>query len=149
VENLKRRNHYFWPRLDIVIAQHHWPTWGQVRVIAFLASQRDMFKYIHDQTLRLANEGYTTVEIAEMVTLPDSLGQQWFNRGYYGSVNHDVKAVYQRYLGWYDSNPAHLYPLPPTESAKLYVEYMGGADAVIQKKRRNHLPTVSTDGSRR
>ena len=83
----------FGPRLDIVIAQHHWPTWGQARVIAFLASQRDMFKYINDQTLRLANEGYTPTEIAEMVTLPDSLGQQWYNRGYYGSVNHDVKAV--------------------------------------------------------
>jgi alkyl sulfatase BDS1-like metallo-beta-lactamase superfamily hydrolase len=127
----------FGPRLDIVIAQHHWPMWGQARVIAFLASQRDMFKYIHDQTLRLANEGYTPVEIAEMVTLPDSLGQKWFNRGYYGSVNHDVKAVYQRYLGWYDSNPAHLYPLPPTESAKLYVEYMGGPDAVIQKAKKS------------
>jgi alkyl sulfatase BDS1-like metallo-beta-lactamase superfamily hydrolase len=84
---------------DIVFAQHHWPTWGQQRVVTFLEHQRDMYKYLHDQTLRLANHGYTMLEIAEMLEIPDALGKQWYNRGYYGSVSHDIKAVYNLYLG--------------------------------------------------
>lgn len=100
-------------RTDVVIAQHHWPKWGQEQVIAFLKAQRDMYKYIHDQTLRLMNHGYTSTEIAEMLEPPAALDQQWFLRGYYGTVSHNVKAVYQQYLGWYDANPANLHPLPP------------------------------------
>ena len=120
-------------QVQVVIAQHHWPTWDNKRIVPYLQNQRDMFKYLHDQTLNLANKGYTSVEIAEQIRLPDGIGNQWYNRGYYGSVNHDAKAVYQRYLGWYDSNPAHLYRLPPTDAAKRYIDMMGGADAAVTK----------------
>jgi len=119
-------------KLDIVIAQHHWPTFGRERSVQFMADQRDMFKYLHDQTLNLANKGYNATEIAEQLQLPASIGNKWYNRGYYGSVNHNAKAVYQRYLGWYDSNPANLHPLPPEEVGKKYVEAMGGADNVLK-----------------
>jgi len=124
-------------KTDIMVAHHHWPTWGQQNVIALLKKERDLYKYIHDQTLRLANQGYTMLEISEMVKPPASLSTQWYNRGYYGSVNHDVKAVYQKYLGWYDSNPANLHPLPPVEASKKYVEYMGGSEAVLAKARQS------------
>lgn len=124
-------------KADAVIAQHHWPKWDRERVVGFLQNQCDLFKYIHDQTLNLANKGYTMVEIAEVLKLPDGIGKKWENRGYYGSVNHDAKAVYQRYLGWYDSNPAHLYRLPPIEAAKRYVEYMGGPESVIAKAKQS------------
>ena len=120
-------------QVEVVIAQHHWPMWGQQRIVSFIADQRDMFKYIHDQSLNLANKGFTMTEIAEQLQMPDSTGKQWHNRGYYGSVNHDAKAIYQRYLGWYDSNPANLHPLPPVDAGKKYVEFMGGADAIITK----------------
>jgi len=122
---------------EVLFASHHWPTWGNQEVHAFLASQRDLYRYIHDETLRLANHGYVMDEIAEMVELPDAIGHRFANRGYYGSVNHDVKAQYQLYLGWFDGNPAHLHPLPPAESAVKWVEYMGGADAVLARARRD------------
>ncbi len=122
-------------RTEVLIAQHHWPRWGHDRAIKFLKDQRDMYKYIHDQTLRLANEGYTMGEIGPMLQLPPSLARHWYARDYYGTVNHDAKAVYQKYLGWYDMNPANLNPLPPEDSAKKYVEYMGGASAIIAKAR--------------
>src|SRR5471030_2846354 len=125
-------------RTDVVIAQHHWPTWGQQKIVGYMADQRDMFKYLHDQSLRLANSGYTMTEIAEQIQLPDGIGKKWYNRGYYGSVNHDSKAVYQRYLGWYDSNQANLHPLPPAEAAKKYVEYMGGSDKIMKLARADY-----------
>lgn len=121
--------------LELVFGSHHWPRIGREAAIDFLAKQRDLYKYIHDQTLRLANQGYGPVEIAEMLELPEALSQEWFNRGFYGSVSHDVKATYQLYLGWYDANPANLNPLPPAASAVKYVEYMGGADAVLERAR--------------
>ena len=120
-------------KTDVVIAQHHWPKWGNKEINTYLEKQRDAYKYIHDQTLNLANKGYTMNEIAEMIKLPDVLEQEWSLRGYYGSVNHDAKAVYQRYLGWYDSNPANLNPLPPEEASKKYVEVMGGSKSIIKK----------------
>jgi alkyl sulfatase BDS1-like metallo-beta-lactamase superfamily hydrolase len=123
----------FGERSDVVLAQHHWPTWGRERVRTFLARQRDLYKFLHDQTLRLANAGYTANEIAERLQLPESLQQEWSAHGLYGSVSHDVKAVYQRYLGWYDANPAHLNPLPPVAGARKTVEYMGGAGAVLAR----------------
>lgn len=123
----------FGDRTDILISQHHWPTWGREKALSLMAEQRDMFKYLHDQSLRLANEGYTMTEIAEQLALPDGIGKKWFDRGYYGSANHNAKAIYQRYLGWYDSNPANLHPLPPTEESTRFVEFMGGADAVIAR----------------
>ena len=120
---------------DVVFGQHHWPTWGNDRVIGFLEDQRDAYKYIHDQTLRLANHGLTMTEIAEELRLPDELATRWCNRDYYGTLNHNVKAVYNLYLGWFDGNPAHLHPHTPTEAARRYVEMMGGSDEVVTKAR--------------
>lgn len=123
--------------VEIVIAQHQWPTWGNQKIISYLSNQRDMFKFIHDQTLNLVNKGLTMNEIAETLTLPPGLANEWYNRGYYGSVSHNAKAVYQRYIGWYDSNPADLNPLPPSEAAKKYVEFMGGENQVLEKARKS------------
>ena len=120
---------------DVVFGQHAWPKWGSTNIVNFLSKQRDLYKYIHDQTLHMMNQGYTMTEIANSLKLPKSLSDEWYNRGYYGSVSHNAKAVFQRYLGWYDSNPAHLNQLPPVEVGKLYVEFMGGEDAVIHKAR--------------
>jgi alkyl sulfatase BDS1-like metallo-beta-lactamase superfamily hydrolase len=117
--------------LEVVFASHHWPTWGRERSVEFLAMQRDMYAYLHDQTLRLMNLGYVGAEIAEMLEMPPALAEQWHTHGYYGSVSHNVKAVYQRYLGWYDGNPAHLWPHPPVAAAERYVSAMGGADAAV------------------
>ena len=119
--------------VEVVFASHHWPIWGNEQVVDYLKKQRDLYKYIHDQTLHLANQGYTMVEIAEMLELPDSLAEEWYNRGYYGSLNHNVKAVYQYYLGWFDGNPAHLYSLPPEQIGAKYIEYMGGPRAAIER----------------
>ncbi|CAB4994394.1 unannotated protein [freshwater metagenome] len=123
----------FLDRSDVAFASHHWPRWGQADMLAFLSGQRDIYRYLHDQTMRLANHGHTANEIAEMLTLPDAIADEWFNRDYYGTVSHNVKAVYQRYLGWFDANPAHLHELPQVDSAKKFVEYMGGADAVLER----------------
>lgn len=117
---------------EIFFASHHWPVWGKERVRDFMEKQRDLYKYMHDQTLRLANSGYTPREIAEQIVLPESLDKEFYNRGYYGTLSHNSKAVYQNYLGWYDGNPANLNPLPPEDSAKYYVEYMGGADNILE-----------------
>jgi len=118
---------------EVVFGSHHWPVWGNARVRDYLAKQRDVYKYLHDQTLRLANAGATPREIAEQLALPKSLATVFADRGYYGTVRHDAKAVYQYYFGWYDGNPANLDPLPPVEAAKRYVEAMGGAAAVREK----------------
>lgn len=124
--------------VDVLFAQHHWPMWNDKpdRILNFLKKQRDLYKYIHDQSLRLLNHGRTMVELAEMLALPKSLSSEWYNRGYYGTVNHDSKAVYQRYIGWYDANPATLHSLPPVEASRKYVEYMGGARAVLDRARK-------------
>lgn len=119
-------------KVQVVFAQHHWPKWGNENIVPYMEKQRDQFKYLHDQSLRLMNQGYTMVEVAEAIDVPDPVSHEWYNRGYYGSVNHDSKAVYQKYLGWYNSNPADLHPLVPVEAAKKYVQYMGGADAVMK-----------------
>ncbi|CAN5378390.1 alkyl sulfatase dimerization domain-containing protein [soil metagenome] len=124
-------------KTDAVIAQHHWPMWGNERIVAFLKKQRDLYKFIHDQTVRLLNHGLTPTEIAEQLKLPPSLANEWSARGYYGTLSHNAKAVYQFYLGWYDGNPADLNPLPRAEEAKKQVEYMGGADAVIKRARED------------
>jgi len=121
------------PEADVVFASHHWPIWGNERVQQYLGSQRDVYKYLHDETLRLANHGLTPIEIAEQLELPDSLAKVFANRGYYGTVNHNVKAIYQLYFGWFDANPANLHPLPPEQAAVKYLEFMGGADAVVEK----------------
>jgi alkyl sulfatase BDS1-like metallo-beta-lactamase superfamily hydrolase len=121
------------PDQEVVFASHHWPVFGNARALAYLAQQRDVYKYIHDQTLRLANEGLGPQEIAEQLELPSTLRTVFANRDYYGTVRHDAKAVYQNYFGWYDGNPANLDPLPPVDAARKYVEAMGGAAAVLQR----------------
>ena len=123
----------FGGKTDVVFASHHWPTWGQQQIRTFLTQQRDLYAYLHDQTLRLLNQGYTGIEIAELIELPPELEQAWNTRGYYGSVSHNVKAIYQHYMGWFDGNPAHLWELPPVEAAKMHVDYMGGAGAIMAK----------------
>jgi len=123
----------FGDRAEALIGQHHWPVWGTGAIKTYLAKQRDLYKYVHDQTLRLINHGHTPNEIAEILTLPDGLAHQWYARGYYGTVRHNAKAVYQKYLGWYDGNPAHLDPLPPSDAARKYVDYFGGFDAALAK----------------
>ena len=127
----------FATKSDVVFAQHHWPVWGNSRLLDYLAKQRDTYKYLHDQTLRLINHGYRSAEIAERLALPKGLEKEWHVRGYYGTFSHNAKAIYQRYLGWYDANPANLNPLPPAERAKKYVAYMGGAEAAIAKARED------------
>lgn len=124
-------------KAEVLFSSHHWPTWGHDEIITLMQAQRDAYKYMHDQTLRLANQGYTMTEIAEMVSLPPYLQTVWADRGYYGTVNHDVKAVYQRYLGWFDANPSHLNLLPPVDAAVKTVAYMGGAEAILEKAKKD------------
>ncbi|MFG3441000.1 alkyl/aryl-sulfatase [Nonomuraea sp. NPDC047897] len=118
-------------RADVAFASHHWPTWGADTVTRFLAQQRDLYAYLHDQTVRLMNKGLTGPEIAETLRLPPRLERAWHARGFHGSLSHNVKAVYQRYLGWFDGNPAHLWEHPPRGSAIRYVDCLGGGAAVV------------------
>ncbi len=118
---------------DVLFNMHHWPVWGEDKVVGHLKIQRDMYRYINDETLRLANHGYTMVEIAEMFEMPKAIASHFSNRGYYGSVNHNVKATYVLYLGWFIGNPATLHVLTPVEASKRYVDMMGGVDAVVSK----------------
>jgi alkyl sulfatase BDS1-like metallo-beta-lactamase superfamily hydrolase len=117
----------------VAFASHHWPVWGTGNVVRFLAEQRDLYAYLHDQTLRLLNTGLTGVEIAEDFTLPPTLDAAWHARGYYGSVSHNVKAIYQRYLGWFDGHPSSLWAHPPQAAATRYVDVIGGQQAVRDK----------------
>ncbi len=125
-------------KAEIIFAQHHWPTWGNGNVKELLSKQRDLYRYINDQTLHMVNQGMTMREIAEAFKLPDSLAKFWANRGYYGSVYHDVAATYVLYLGWFDGNPSTLHELPPAEASKKYVEFMGGAEAVLEKAKKSY-----------
>lgn len=120
---------------QVVIDQHTWPVWDNERVRAYLANHRDLYKYVHDQTIRMMNQGLGPTEIAEALTMPPGLENDWSVRGYYGTLSHDSKAVYQRYVGWYDGNPATLNRLPRVEEAQKYLEYMGGSAAVIARAR--------------
>ena len=122
----------FTDRTDVVFASHHWPTWGRERIVEYLSLQRDLYAYLHDQTLRQLNQGFTGIEIAENFAMPPALERAWHTHGYYGSVNHNVKAVYQRYMGWFDGNPARLWPHPPEQAGPRYVAAMGGIDRVVE-----------------
>jgi len=122
----------FSDRTDVVFASHHWPTWGQEQIVEFLSLQRDLYAYLHDQTLRQLNQGFTGIEIAETFQMPPALQKAWHTHGYYGSVSHNVKAVYQRYMGWFDGNPARLWAHPPEALAPRYVDAMGGIDNVVE-----------------
>lgn len=127
----------FGSETQLVFASHHWPRWGNEDVRQFLVLQRDLYKWMHDQTLRFANHGMTPQEIAEHLGLPPEFQAQMHTRGFYGDLVHNVKAVFQRYLSWYDGNPSRLFSLPPVEAAKRYVEFMGGADVVVAKARQS------------
>ncbi len=124
--------------VQVSFGSHHWPTWGSKTIVSYWEKQRDTYRFIHDQTLRLANQGYTPNEIAEMITLPDALGKEFYNRDYYGTVSHNVKAQYQLYFGWFDGNPSNLHPLPPAEAGIKYVEFMGGANNLISKAKESY-----------
>jgi alkyl sulfatase BDS1-like metallo-beta-lactamase superfamily hydrolase len=125
----------FADRTDVAFASHHWPTWGQERIVEFLGLQRDLYSYLHDQTLRQLNQGYTGIEIAENFAMPPALERAWHTHGYYGSVSHNVKAVYQRYMGWFDGNPGRLWQHPPEAAAQRYVAAIGGIDRVVDLAR--------------
>ncbi len=122
----------FGDRTDVVFASHHWPTWGADRIVEYLGLQRDLYAYLHDQTLRQLNQGYTGIEIAENFAMPPALEKAWHTHGYYGSVSHNVKAVYQRYMGWFDGNPARLWAHPPEALGPRYVAAIGGPDRVVE-----------------
>jgi alkyl sulfatase BDS1-like metallo-beta-lactamase superfamily hydrolase len=119
----------------VAFASHHWPTWGTGNVLRLMTQQRDLYAYLHDQTVRLMNRGYVGSEIAEMIEMPPGLEAAWHTHGYYGSVSHNVKGIYQRYLGWYDGNPAHLWQHPPEAAAARYVQVIGGVAATVAKAR--------------
>jgi alkyl sulfatase BDS1-like metallo-beta-lactamase superfamily hydrolase len=122
---------------EVLFSGHHWACWGAERVVDLLEKQRDLYSYLHDQTLRLLNKGLTGPEIAEAIELPPSLASEWHCREFYGSISHNVKAIYQRYMGWFDGNPAHLWEHPPLERARRYVEFMGGAEALLARARES------------
>lgn len=128
----------FAAKSDVYFASHHWPIWGQGDIVTYMKQQRDTYKFIHDQTLGMANRGMTPLEIAEQLQLPSSLRKVFANRGYYGTVSHNAKAVYQSYFGWYDANPANLNPHTPTAAGERYVEFMGGADQLLEKAQQSY-----------
>ncbi|MGB7159720.1 MAG: alkyl sulfatase dimerization domain-containing protein [Tepidisphaeraceae bacterium] len=119
--------------MQVMFAPHHWPTWGNKECVVSIEKYRDVFKYIHDQSLHLANKGYTMLEIGEMVKLPPELASHWATRGYYGSVSHNARAVYNLYLGYFSGNAADLNPHTPADAAKRYVDAMGGASSILEK----------------
>jgi alkyl sulfatase BDS1-like metallo-beta-lactamase superfamily hydrolase len=125
--------HEYAPRSEIMIAQHHWPTWGRENIAKHLQNQRDFYKFAHDRSMYLANQGYNKEEISEMLSLPSSLAKEWTLQDYYGTLGSAGKAVFQFYLGWYDGNPAKLQQLSESKSAGRYVDYMGGSDAILKK----------------
>jgi alkyl sulfatase BDS1-like metallo-beta-lactamase superfamily hydrolase len=122
----------FVDRADVVFASHHWPTWGRDRIVEYLSLQRDLYAYLHDQTLRQLNQGHTGIEIAETFEMPPALHRAWHAHGYYGSVSHNVKAVYQRYMGWFDGNPGRLWQHPPEAAGPRYVDAIGGLDRLVE-----------------
>lgn len=135
---LNAANERWGAEAEVLYAPHHWPIWGHERVSDHLTKQSAAYKYINDQAIRLANSGYDMTEAAEMLALPAELQDEWSLRGYYGTMNHDVKSAVVKQFGWYNGNPATLYPLPRVEAARKYVAYMGGADAIIAKARADY-----------
>ena len=126
----------FCNKTDVVFQSHNWPHWGE-EIHEYLLNTAAIYKFIHDQTLHYMNQGYTSTEVAAMLTLPEKLEKVWYTRPYYGTLAHNAKAVYQKYLGWYDANPVNLNPLPPSDTAKKLVEYLGSTDAVLRKARKD------------
>src|SRR5690606_39051998 len=137
-ECLDEARRLYGDQAEVVFTAHNWPRYGNDKVIELLENQRDMYKYINDQTLNLINKGYTMDEIANMIVLPQSLQKYWYTHGFYGQIYMGVKATYQKYLGFYDANPINLKRLPPEEFARNITEYMGGADAVLERLARDY-----------
>ncbi|MGL4367939.1 MAG: alkyl/aryl-sulfatase [Brevinemataceae bacterium] len=138
-ESIEKTKQFFNNKVDVLFGSHHWPTWGQENIDEFLNNHGDLYRYIHDQTLRFANMGYTVLEIPEKIQIPKSLSQEFYNRGYYGSINHDIKAVYDFYFGaWWDGNPANLYKHQPEEVAKRYIDFMGGENKVVRMAQKSY-----------
>jgi alkyl sulfatase BDS1-like metallo-beta-lactamase superfamily hydrolase len=135
---LKLANDRWGNEAEVLYAPHHWPIWGKERISEHLTKQSAAYKYINDQSIRLANSGYDMIEAAEMIKLPEALQTDWGLRGYYGTTNHNVKAAFDKQFGWYNGNPATLHPLPRADAAKKYVDYMGGADAVVKKAKADY-----------
>ena len=131
VRHLNDTIELFGERADIVFGSHHWPRWGRKEGFEYIAKQRDMYRYIHDQTVRLMNHGHTPTEISNLLELPPSLGNEFYNRDYYGTISHNSRAVYNFYLGFFDANPAHLNPYEPKKTAFKYVELAGGEENLI------------------
>lgn len=123
-------------RADVMFGMHHWPAWGHNRVVELLEMGRDGYRFINDETLRLANHGFTADEVAEQISFTPEMNNHWAMRGYYGTLNHNVKATWVNYLGWFDGNPATLHTLPPEDASKKYVEYMGGAEATLERAQK-------------
>jgi len=134
-KHLQRTIEMWGEKAEVMFGMHHWPVWGNERVREMLGMGRDGYRFINDETLRLANHGLTATEIGEQVSFTPELDRHWAMRGYYGSLNHNVKATYVNYLGWFDGNPANLHTLPPEDAAVRYVEFMGGAEAALEKAR--------------
>ena len=128
----------FGSQMQVLIGTHHWPVWGNARCLEILEKQRDMYRFFNDQVIRMINDGMNMEEIAEEFELPQDLDREFYNRGYYGTINHNVKAVFQRYVGWWDGNPANYFKYPDEVAAQKYVEFMGGADNVIAKARHSY-----------
>ena len=126
------------PEAEVVFQSHNWPHWGKDVVSEYLTNTAAVYKFMHDQTLLYINEGYTADEIANLIQLPEALDKVWYTRQYYGTLRHNVKAVYQKYMGWYDANPVHLDELKPTEYAKKLVEYLGDPDKVLEMARADY-----------
>lgn len=119
-------------KAEVTFQSHNWPHWGNDTINEYMVNTAAVYKYINDQTLTYINQGYTSDEISNMIELPEGLAKNWYTRQYYGTVAHNSKAVYQKYMGWYDANPVNLNPLTPIESAKKWVEYMGDTDKVLR-----------------
>ncbi|EPJ7992006.1 alkyl/aryl-sulfatase [Pseudomonas aeruginosa] len=130
--------HRFGRQAEVMFAVHNWPRWGNAEIVEVLEKQRDLYGYLHDQTLHLANQGVTIGQVHNRLRLPPSLDQEWYDRGYHGSVSHNARAVLNRYLGYYDGNPATLDPLSPEDSAGRYVEFMGGAERLLEQARASY-----------
>ena len=122
----------FGSRTEVLFAGHHWPTWGNEQIAAFLSAQRDLYRFLHDQTIRLAGEGLNGEEIAERIELPERLAALWHTRSAYGSMRHNARGIYQRYFGVYDGNPVNLDPLAPSDAGSRYVEAIGGGERALE-----------------
>ncbi len=128
----------FGDETDVVFQSHNWPHWGTQTIKAYMEDTAAVYQFVHDQTLHYINLGYTAAEISRTLELPERLNRVWYTRQYYGTLSHNIKAVYQKYMGWYDANPVNLNPLTPVDTAKKWVEYLGGTDRVLELARADY-----------